>query len=81
MKMNQCPYCGGNRFDEKRVRYLYSHAGKFLLVPNTPAEICQTCGMEFYAAEVVREIERRFQAIQSHAEEPDEILEIPSKSL
>ena len=78
--MSQCPYCGGTHFDEKHVRYLYSHRGKFLLVPNTPAEICQNCGMEFYAAAVVKEIERSFLAIQSRTEEPDEILQVPSKS-
>ncbi len=80
MKMAQCPYCGSTRFEEKRVNYLYTHSDKFLLVPNTPAEVCENCGMEFYAASVVLKIEEHFFAIQSHEEEPDKILQIPCKT-
>ena len=80
MKMAQCPHCGGSRFEEKRVNYLYSHGGKYLLMPNTPAEVCETCGAEFYPANVVKEIERRFFAIHAKEESPDQILQIPSKA-
>lgn len=80
MNMTQCPYCGETRFAPKRVNYLYSHQSKFLLVPNTPAECCENCGMEFYAGDVVKEIERRFNAIHARQEEPDEVLQIPTKA-
>jgi hypothetical protein len=36
--------------------------------------------MEFFAADVVKEIERRFFAIHDHSEQPDAMLQIPSKS-
>ncbi len=63
MGRKSCNSCGGDRYEERKIEYLYSHGGKYLLVPNTPVEICQDCGMVFYAATVLKEIERRFFAI------------------
>lgn len=75
-----CNSCGSDRYEERRIEYLYSHQGKYLLVPNTPVEVCQDCGMVFYAATVLKEIERRFFAIQDHSEEADRYIEIPAKA-
>jgi YgiT-type zinc finger domain-containing protein len=80
MKMTRCNLCGGTRFSPRRVNYLHSNNGKYLPAPNTPAEVCDGCGMEFYDADVVKEIERRFFAIHSNTETPDEVLPIPSKA-
>ena len=55
-----CSSCGSDRYEEQRIEYLYSHQGKYLLVPNTPVEICADCGMIYYDATVLKEIERRF---------------------
>lgn len=46
----KCNYCGSESYQEKRIEYLYSHKGKYLLVPNTPVEVCSNCGMIYYAA-------------------------------
>ena len=46
--------------EERKINYLYSHQGEYLLVPNTPVEICRDCGMIYYDAAVLKEIERRF---------------------
>lgn len=73
-----CTYCGGHEFEERRVDYLYSHDGSYLLVPNTPVEVCLSCGMIYYDATVLKEIERRFFAIQEHLEEPDEYINVPT---
>lgn len=73
-----CPFCGHLHFEEERTDYLYSHAGSYLLVPNTPVLVCENCGMIFYDGAVLEEIERRFFAIQSHAEVPDRIIQLPS---
>jgi YgiT-type zinc finger domain-containing protein len=78
MSTTQCNFCGGEQFEERRIDYLYSHRGKYLLVPNTPVEVCSSCGMVYYDAKVLKEIERRFFAIQNHKEEPDRYLQIPS---
>ena len=43
-KKTQCNFCGSDRYEERRIEYLYTHKGKYLLVPNTPVEICLDCG-------------------------------------
>ena len=75
-----CGCCGHDRGEERRIEYLYSHKGKYLLVPNPPVEVCLNCGMVYYDAAVLKEIERRFSAIQSKAEEPDCYIEMPAKA-
>lgn len=75
----KCSFCGSGRYEERRVDYLYQHDGKFLLVPNTPVQVCSECGMVYYDAKVLKEIERHFFAIQKHEEEPDSIMAIPMK--
>lgn len=81
MNMTRCNFCGGTVFTSRRLDYLYSQDGKFLLVPNTPADVCDNCGMEFYPASAVKEIERHFFAIHSHTEQPDSVLQVPCKAL
>ena len=77
MTKARCTYCGSERAETRRVDYLYSHQGQYLLVPNTPVEVCLDCGMSFYDAKVLKEIERRFFAIQNHTEQPESYIEIP----
>ena len=59
MMSARCTSCGSEDFETRKVEYLYSHQGQYLLVPETPAEVCQTCGTMFYDAKVLKEIERR----------------------
>ena len=80
MATQGCGACGSAAFEERRVDYLYAHDGAYLLVPNTPVEVCSNCGMAYYAAAVLKEIERRFFAIQSKAEAPDKYVSVPSKA-
>ena len=80
MRKVQCNACGSDRYDERRIEYLYSHKGKYLLVPNTPVEVCLHCGMIYYDAGVLQEIERHFFAIQNKTEEPDRYIEVPAKA-
>ena len=76
----KCNYCGSDRYKERRIEYLYSYKGQYLLVPNTPVEVCVDCGMVYYDAAVLKEIEQRFFAIQSKAEQPDRYIEMPEKA-
>jgi YgiT-type zinc finger domain-containing protein len=78
MSKTRCYYCGSESYEARKVEYLYSHQGQYLLVPNTPVEVCSSCGMSFYDAKVLKEIERRFFAIQEHREEPERYLRIPA---
>jgi len=73
-----CTFCGSDEFEERRVDYLYSHDGNYLLVPNTPVEVCRVCGMIYYDAAVLKEIERRFFAIQEKLELPDHYIQMPT---
>ncbi len=50
-------------YEERRIEYLYSHKGKYLLVPNTPVEVCGNCGMVYYDAAVLKKIEQPFFSI------------------
>ena len=77
MSNARCSFCGGERFEERRIEYLYSHGGAYLLVPNTPVQVCLSCGMIYYEAAVLKEIERRFFAIQEKREVPDRLIELP----
>ena len=76
----KCNFCGSDHHDERRIEYLYSHEGDYLLVPNTPVEVCSNCGMVYFDAAVLKEIERRFFAIQNNTEEPDRYIEVPEKA-
>ena len=43
MREVQCNVCGSKHYEERRVEYLYSYQGEYLLVPNTPVEVCVDC--------------------------------------
>jgi YgiT-type zinc finger domain-containing protein len=77
MSESRCTFCGSEQFEERRIEYLYSHGGEYLLVPNTPVQICLACGMIYYGAAVLKEIERRFFAILEKRELPDRFIEMP----
>jgi len=76
----RCNVCGSGRYEERRVEYLYSYKGKYLLVPNTPVEVCLDCGTVYYDAAVLKEIEGRFFAIQNQTEQPDRYIQVPTKA-
>lgn len=78
MRETKCSFCNGESFERRFIEYLYSLEGEYLLVPNTPVEVCLGCGMIYYDAAVLKEIERRFFAIRRHDEQPDRILQVPS---
>ena len=80
MAETKCNFCGSARHEQRRIEYLYSHEGEYLLVPDTPVEICLDCGMIYYDAAVLKEIERRFLAIRDKQEEPDRYIDVPAKA-
>ncbi len=73
----KCNYCGKADYEERKTPYLYSYKGNYLLVSDTPVEICLNCGMLYYEAKVLKEIERRFFAIQKEGGEAEQFIEIP----
>ncbi len=77
MTLKRCNFCGGTHYDIKKTDYLYSYKGNYLLVPDTPVEVCGECGMLYYDAAVLKHIEARFFAIQNQQMQPDCYFEIP----
>jgi YgiT-type zinc finger domain-containing protein len=73
-------FCGSDQYEERHIEYLYSYKGEYLLVPNTPVQVCLNCGMIYYDAAVLKEIERRFFAIREHEERPDRVIQMPTVS-
>jgi YgiT-type zinc finger domain-containing protein len=76
----KCNFCSSENYQPKKIDYLYQYQGKYLLIPNTPVEICQDCGMIYYPAKVMKKIEQDFFSIYENKEKPDQYLSIPSKS-
>lgn len=76
----KCNFCGSDRYKQRRIEYLYSQKGKCLLVPNTPVKVCLKCGMIYYEAAVLKEIEQHFFAIQNEIEQLDGYIEVPAKA-
>jgi YgiT-type zinc finger domain-containing protein len=77
MQKTHCSVCGNVRCEERRIEYLYTHQGKYLLVPNTPVEVCLNCGMVYYDAEVLKNIEQQFFAIERQEQKPDRYVQMP----
>ena len=80
MQFAPCLFRGGTAFQERRIEYLYSHGANYLLVPTTPASVCLSCGIRYYQAGVLEEIERRFFTIQRHEEQPVCSIAVPVKA-
>jgi len=79
--IKKCNFCGSANYDERHIDYLYSHDGKYLLVPNTPVEICCDCGTIYYDVRVLKKIEQHFFAIQNQQEKPDNYISMPISNL
>ena len=78
MSDNQkCSYCGSERFEERRVKYIYSRDGKHLFVPDMPADVCLDCGMIYYHGPALLKVEARFKAIYQGSQEPDRYEKMP----
>lgn len=77
MSNEKCTSCGESQFEERMVEFLYSRRGKHLFVPTMPALVCQHCGLRYYPAEALKQVEKRFKAIYEHHEKPDRYENIP----
>ncbi len=74
----KCNFCGSLQYENRTTDYMYSYKGNYLLVPETPVEVCSNCGMVYYDATVLKNIEQRFFAIQRKEEKADSYIEIPT---
>ncbi|WP_199301774.1 type II toxin-antitoxin system MqsA family antitoxin [Sphaerospermopsis sp. FACHB-1194] len=60
MREIKCNFCGSPHYEQRQIDYLYRHQGQYLLVPNTPVQICLDCGMIYYDAKILKKIEQYF---------------------
>jgi YgiT-type zinc finger domain-containing protein len=77
MSNEKCTACGEEEFEERLVEFLYTRRGKHLFVHKMPALVCQKCGMRYYPAEAMKQVEKRFKAIYERHEKPDRYEKIP----
>jgi YgiT-type zinc finger domain-containing protein len=78
IEQERCNFCGSTDYEERRIDYLYSHKGNYLIAQDTPVEICSDCGMVYYDAAVLKEIEEHFFAIQQRREEAENYMKLPT---
>lgn len=55
--MDCCAVCGGE-LEKKRVTYTKEEGGRLVAIGGVPAEVCRTCGEEYFAPEVADELHR-----------------------
>ena len=55
--MDRCAVCGGE-LERKRVTYTKEEDGRLVAIGGVPAEVCRTCGEEYFAPEVADELHR-----------------------
>jgi YgiT-type zinc finger domain-containing protein len=72
-----CHFCGNKNFNNKSVQYFYKHNGKFFMVNNVPCEECENCGEQYFKAEVLKKIEKEFNAIYSSGKKARSEIKIP----
>jgi len=59
--MDCCAVCGGE-LEKKRVTYTKEEGGRLVAIGGVPAEVCRTCGEEYFALEVADELHRIIEA-------------------
>lgn len=77
MENQKCYYCGGETFETRYIKYIYSREGHDLYVPAMPADVCLTCGTVYYHGPALLRVEERFKAIYEDDEEPDRYATMP----
>ena len=63
--MNICHFCGNKNFKESKVQYTYKRDNRYMMVDDVPCEQCEFCGEQYFEANVLKNIEREFEAIHS----------------
>ena len=54
--MLKCHVCNSTKFQLQYVKEIFQIAGKFQLVENIPASICEGCGEEIFSREATEQI-------------------------
>lgn len=71
-KREMCEYCEG-KLIHKTVTITHRWKGKLVVIEGVPVSVCQLCGERYFAARVIKEIER----IARSKSEPTRTLQVP----
>lgn len=62
MEIDFCEYCNAPLTDPERLVTVYRHRqGGHFIFKRVPAQVCSRCGERYFAAAVVREMDRLMQ--------------------
>ena len=75
--VEKCPFCGNVSMTSKKTRYIYQRGDRFMIVNDVPCLECDYCGEDYFEADVLKKIESEFEAIQTAAKRPREVIEVP----
>ncbi|MFI5365664.1 MAG: type II toxin-antitoxin system MqsA family antitoxin [Candidatus Binatia bacterium] len=53
-----CYFCGRGVLERRRVTVDFRWGDELTVIENVPATVCNECGEQYYAAKVVRQMER-----------------------
>ena len=57
-------FCGNKNFKDRKVQYTYKRDQKYnIIIDEVPCEQCDFCGEQYFEANVLKNIEREFDAI------------------
>ncbi len=73
-----CSFCGNKNFKAKKVQYIYKYNDRSLIVNDVPCEECESCGEQYFGANILKRIERYFTEKLGQALDPskDPILKL-----
>lgn len=57
-QIETCYFCGRGVLEEQRVTVDFRWGECLVIIENVPAKVCTECGERYYAAKIVREMER-----------------------
>lgn len=77
MSEKTCNFCGHKNFREKTVQYIYKRNDHFLIVNEVPCEECEYCGEQYFAANVLKKIEKSFLDIYAAKKVPKREIKVP----
>ena len=71
-----CAICG-SALIVKRIDYIDSNDGQFLIVRNVPVQECDESGHQFIDAAAAKEIEKIFELDRLHLLKPEQTISVP----
>jgi YgiT-type zinc finger domain-containing protein len=77
MSQKVCNFCGHFEYIEKRVEYIYRHQHRYMVFRDVPSEVCLHCGMRYFAAETILNIEQRFFEVVHNHQPPIQTITVP----